>query len=155
MYLYLIQHGEAKSEKEDLARPLSEKGVKDVRKGASFISSNTGIAVESIFHSGKLRAAQTAGIVEEYFKPGKGVSERDELAPMDDPAVWAKRLETEGTDLVLVGHLPHLARLASLLLCGNPDAGAVNFHMGGIVCLKREEGRWSVDWMIIPEMIKD
>lgn len=155
MNLYLIRHGEAKSEKEDTARPLSEKGVRDVRKVASFISSNTGMTVESIFHSGKLRAAQTAGIVAEYLKPEKGVSERDGLAPMDDLAVWAKRLESAGTDLMLAGHLPHLAGLASLLLCGGPEAGAVNFHAGGIVCLKKEEGRWSVDWMIMPEMIKD
>jgi phosphohistidine phosphatase len=154
MHLYLIRHGEAKSEKEDPARPLSEKGIRDVRKIASFISSNTGMAVESIFHSGKLRAAQTAGIAAEYLKPGKGVSERDGLAPMDDPAVWAKRLETAGNDLVLAGHLPHLARLASFLLCGNAEAGVVNFHMGGIVCLKRENGRWSLDWMIMPEMMK-
>ena len=154
MYLYLIQHGEAKSEKEDSARPLSEKGSRDARKVASFVSSNTGVAVELIFHSGKLRAAQTAEIVAEYLKPSKGVSERDGLTPMDDPAIWAKRLET-GADLMLVGHLPHLARLASLLICGNPEAGVINFHMGGIVCLKRDDAQWSVEWMIAPAMIKD
>lgn len=155
MYLYLIQHGEAKREEEDPARPLSEKGVRDVRKVASFVSSNTGIAAESIYHSGKLRAAQTAGIFSEYLKPAKGFLERDGLAPMDDPAMWAKRLETQLNDLTLVGHLPHLARLASLLVCGTPEAGAVNFHMGGIVCLKKEDSRWAVDWIITPETVKD
>ncbi len=57
MYLYLIQHGEAKSEAEDPARPLSGKGIRDARKVASFISSNTRIDVEYINHSGKVRAA--------------------------------------------------------------------------------------------------
>jgi len=152
MHLYLVQHGETKSEKEDPSRPLSEKGRRDVRKNASFVSSNMGTSVESIFHSGKLRAAQTAEIIAEYLKPGKGVSERDGLTPMDDPAMWTKRLEP-GTDLMLVGHLPHLARLASLLICGTAKAGVVNFHMGGIVSLKKENDEWSVDWIIIPEMI--
>ena len=46
-------------------------------------------------------------------------------------------------------------RLASLLLRGNPDAGAVSFHRGGVVCLKREERGWSVEWVIIPEIIED
>lgn len=155
MRLYLVQHGEAKDEKEDPERPLSEKGVRDVRKTASFVSINTGMAVGSVYRSGKLRAAQTAGIFAEYLRPLKGVSEMDGLAPMDDPAVWAGRLETEETDVMMAGHLPHLAGLASLLLCGNPDAGLINFRMGGVVCLKREGGRWSVEWMIVPDMIKD
>ncbi len=154
MNLYLMQHGEAKSEEEDPSRPLSEKGASDVRKVASFLSSGSGIKIESIFQSGKLRAEQTAGILEEYLRPPKGSSQRDGLAPMDDPAVWAKRLETEIPDILLVGHLPHLARLASLLLCGMPDRSVVNFHMGGMVCLKKTEGMWSLDWMIIPEMLR-
>lgn len=155
MYLYLIQHGDAKSEQEDPARPLSEKGTKDVKKVASFVSLNIGINVESIFNSGKLRAAQTAGIFVEYIKSRNGVSEKDGLAPMDNPAVWAERLKDMDKDIMLIGHLPHLARLTSLLLCGNPDIKIVNFRMGGIVCLKREEGKWSVEWMVVPEILKD
>lgn len=154
--LYLIQHGEAKSEQEDPSRPLSEKGVRDVRMVASFISQKAKIeAAECIFHSGKLRAAQTAGILAEYIKPDKGVSENDGLAPMDSLVIWAERLKTIEMNIVLVGHLPHLSKLASLLLCGNPEAGMVNFKMGGVVCLKREEGKWSVEWMVVPEMLKD
>ncbi len=154
MNLYLAQHGEAKSEEEDPSRPLSEKGVAEVRKVASFLSSSGGIKIESIFQSGKLRAAQTAEILEKYLRPPKGISQRDGLAPMDDPAVWAKRFETETADILLVCHLPHLARLAALLLCGMPDRRIVNFHMGGVVCLKKTEGVWSLDWMIIPEIMR-
>lgn len=155
MYLYLIQHGEAKSEQEDSARPLSEKGVRDVRSVASFISQRAKIGAEFIFHSGKLRAAQTDGIFAEYIKPDKGVSEKDGLAPMDSLVIWAERLKIIGRDTVLVGHLPHLSKLASLLLCGSAEAGIVNLKMGGVVCLKREEGKWSVEWMVVPEMLKD
>jgi phosphohistidine phosphatase len=154
MNLYLVQHGEAKSEEEDPSRPLSEKGAADVRKVASFLFSGIGIRIESIFQSGKLRAAQTAGILGEYLRPPRGTSQRDGLAPMDDPAVWAKRLEIETADIMLVGHLPHLARLAALLLCGMPDRKVVNFHMGGMVCLKKTEDTWSMDWMIMPEMMR-
>ena len=30
MFLYLVQHGDAKREEEDPARPLSEKGLRDI-----------------------------------------------------------------------------------------------------------------------------
>lgn len=155
MYLYLVQHGEAKSEQEDPSRPLSEKGIRDVRKVASFISQREKIEPECIFHSGKLRAAQTAGILSEYIQTGKGACEAEGLAPMDDPDGWAERLRSSGMDVMIVGHLPHLSRLSSLLLCGNPEAGMVNFKMGGVLCLKREEDKWSVEWMVVPEMLKD
>jgi phosphohistidine phosphatase len=57
-------------------------------------------------------------------------------------------------DLLLVGHLPHLARLAALLLTGDPEKSVINFRMGGAVRLRRMEGgQWLVDWMIIPETI--
>ncbi len=154
MYLYLVQHGEAKSEQEDPSRSLSEKGIRDVRKVASFISQREKIEAECIFHSGKLRAAQTAGILSEYIQTDKGACEAAGVAPMDDPAGWAERLRGSGMDVMIVGHLPHLSRLASLLLCGNPEAGIVNFKMGGVLCLKREEDKWSVEWMVVPEILK-
>lgn len=48
MHLYLIQHGDAKSEQEDPARPLSDKGRRDVEKVAGFLSANIGVGVENI-----------------------------------------------------------------------------------------------------------
>jgi len=150
MYLYLIQHGESKSEQEDPKRPLSEKGTRDVEKVASFVSS---IEVESIFHSGKLRAWQTAEIFAKHVKAGEGVSEKDGLAPLDVPAIWAERLKESDKNIMLVGHLPHLGKLASHLLCGNPEAQVVNFKMGGVVCLKKQEDKWAVEWMVVPEML--
>jgi phosphohistidine phosphatase len=148
MNLYLIQHGEAKSREEDPERPLSDKGAEDVNKTARAVSS---VSVERIFHSGKLRAGQTARIFGEAL--GKDIAGADSLSPMDDPSVWASRLKDEEKDTMLVGHMPHMAGLASLLLCGDPEAGVVEFRMGGVVCLKKEEGRWSLQWMIVPEMV--
>jgi phosphohistidine phosphatase len=149
MYLYLIQHGEAKSREEDPTRPLSDKGRGDVRKVASLVSP---IAVDSMYHSGKRRAVETAEIFAEHVKPGEGIFEEEGLAPMDDPGLWAGRLKTEEKNTMLVGHLPHMARLASLLLTGQSEAGVVEFRMGGVVCLKREGDKWSLQWMVVPEV---
>ena len=84
----------------------------------------------------------------------EAVSSDDALAPNDGPAVWAERLRAEDRDLMLVGHLPHLCRLAALLLCGNADEVVVSFRNAGIVCLGRDEnGGWSLDWALPPQMM--
>jgi phosphohistidine phosphatase len=152
MVLYLVQHADAKREEEDLSRPLSEKGLQDIKRVASYVS-NLNIRIYKIFHSNKLRAKQTAEVLSETVKPIKGVSEVEGLAPLDNPDIWAERLKDIPDDVILVGHLPHLGKLASLLICGNTDKNVVGFKMGGIVCLKKDDtGVWSFEWMLTPEI---
>jgi phosphohistidine phosphatase len=82
------------------------------------------------------------------------MSQADNLAPMDDPGGWAGRVAEMNEEVMLVGHLPHLAKLAGLLLCGDKEKAPIDFKMGGIVCLKRfDDNRWAVEWMIVPEMV--
>ena len=152
MLVYLVQHGDAKREEEDPSRPLSEKGIKDVKEVASHIS-RLNVEVEEVLHSGKLRAKQTAEIIAEKLKIEKGISEKDGLSPMDDANMWAERLKTRTDSLMLVGHLPHLGKLASLLLCSEKERNVVAFKMGGVVCLKRDDTEWSLQWMITPETL--
>jgi phosphohistidine phosphatase len=153
MLIYLVQHGDAKREEEDPARPLSDKGISDVKKVAHFIS-RLNIEVEEVFHSKKLRAKQTAELLAEGLKTTKGLSDTDGLAPLDDPGIWAERLKTKKNPIVLVGHLPHLAKLTSLLLSGEKEKNIVTFKMGGIVYLRRDDtGTWSLQWMVIPDTI--
>lgn len=152
MILYLVQHGDAKREEEDPSRPLSAKGIKEVRDVSSYIS-KLNIEIEEVLHSGKLRAKQTAELMAEKLKVSKGISETNGLAPLDDPTIWEERLNKKTNPIMLVGHLPHLGKLASLLLCGDKEKNPVAFKMGGIVCLKREEKGWSLQWMITPETV--
>ncbi|MBW1990743.1 MAG: phosphohistidine phosphatase SixA [Deltaproteobacteria bacterium] len=153
MRLYLVQHAEAKSEAEDPRRDLTDKGRAEVAKVANFLEP-LNLNLSRVLHSGKTRAQSTADILAASLKPAGGVAQTDGLAPLDDPQVWADRVLGLAEDTMLVGHLPHLARLASLLLCGDPEKGAVNFKMGGVVCLSRSpEGRWGLEWMVVPEAL--
>ena len=153
MYLYLVQHGAAKREEEDHSRPLSSQGLLDITRVASYIS-KLDIRVDDIIFSTKLRARQTAEVICEYLKPMKGISEKDGLSPLENPAIWKERLTGLSDNLFLVGHLPHLARLSSLLLCGDAEKNIITFQMAGVVCLKRNEsGIWSLQWMITPQTI--
>ncbi|MBI5740526.1 MAG: phosphohistidine phosphatase SixA [Nitrospirae bacterium] len=152
MFLYLVQHAEALTKEEDASRSLSDKGVADIRRVAGYAGKND-IRVGRIFHSGKMRSLQTAQVLDECLKSGSELIQAEGLAPQDDPAIWFDRLTETREDLMLVGHLPHLGGLAALLLCGDREANIIDFRMGGIVCLKRsDDGRWAVEWMIVPEM---
>lgn len=155
MLLYLVQHGRAKPKEEDPDRPLTDEGRREVDSVMLLMMQFGAITAPRIVHSGKLRARETAELI--AAKIEADVEESDGLAPNDDPADWSHRLEEAPSDLVIVGHLPHLQRLASLLLCGDPEARTVGFANGGIVCLGRDEesGRWSLRWAVPPALVQE
>jgi len=155
MYLYLVQHGEAKLKEEDPQRALSDKGRVDVEKVAAFAAAHTTIRVERIVHSGKTRAQQTAEIFAQHLNPPNGVAAIEGLEPLADPSIWENRIAEETEDVMLVGHLPHLDKLSTTLICRDEGKSVISFQNGGIVCLTADElGDWRVGWMVTPKMLK-
>ncbi len=153
MRLYLVQHGEAKSKEEDPNRPLTGRGIRDVERIAEFIA-KADVKVDRIVHSGKLRARQTAEILAKELNIER-MEESEALSPLSDPNIWASKLRDQEEDLMLVGHLPHLSKLVSLLITGREDEEVVRFTMGGIFCLERsDDGKWVVLWALRPDLIK-
>jgi phosphohistidine phosphatase len=146
--LHLVQHGLAAPEAEDPDRPLTEQGVADVTQVAQYAVGQLGVGVNRIIHSGKTRARQTAAIWDRVLQCG--VLEADGLAPNDDPMIWAERVATETSDLMLVGHLPHLGRLASLLLAGSSESGEVRFRPGALVQLETTDAGWELTLLLPP-----
>ena len=153
MKVYLVRHGEAVSSQFDPKRPLSEQGLADIRKVASFIKPLE-ISVEHIRHSGKLRAVQTAEILAGVVLVEKDCSAHKNLGSNDDVTMIADELEVYDKDLMIVGHLPFLAYLASLLVAGKDIANVAAFDAGSIACLNRSDpGQWQIEWMITPELL--
>jgi phosphohistidine phosphatase len=154
MKLYLIQHGEAKSEREDPERSLTSKGAQEVDRVAQ-AANKMGIKPAKIYHSGKKRAAQTAAIIASGLKaPEKNVEAVRGLNPNDAVRPRLEKIAEEKEDIMLVGHLPFLEKLASLLLCGDENARVVLFRYGGMVCLEqKEDGGWALKWFLTPEMV--
>jgi len=153
MKLYLIQHGEAKPETEDPQRSLTVRGEEEVRR-ISKAAKGLNIRPLMVYHSGKTRAKQTAEII----AGGLNISDLtvqavQGLNPNDDVRAWAERISQETRDLMMVGHLPFLEKLASFLLCGDENARLVLFRYGAIVCLdQKEDKKWAVRWILTPEM---
>ncbi len=147
MWLYLIHHGVAVGPEEDARRPLSNVGAAGAARMAAKAAA-LGAKPDLVWHSGKLRAKQTA---QEFWRACNALSEfsvSKDLQP-DDPPQWMRdRLRGETRNIAIAGHFPHLPRLLALLVAGG-EAG-VDFPINGIVALvTNDEGEtWREIWRI-------
>lgn len=152
MDVYLMQHGEAASEADDPARPLTAEGRDHVTK-VSARARTVGVHVELVVHSGKTRAEQTATLLAAAVSADGRTEVRDGLSPNDPVAPVADWLASLGVgSIAVVGHLPFLDRLASRLVVGDEQAAVVRFRNGGLVKLepRSEGGGYAVDWVLTP-----
>ena len=152
MKVYLVQHGQSVSEDVDPGRHLSEKGQKEVEKVAQFLK-GLSLKTRVIFQSGKTRAAQTAEILNPKVTSLEGIMGKSGLAPNDPVDPWVNKLNKSQDDLIIVGHLPFLSKLASRLLGREEREECIAFQPGGVVCLeKMEHNQWQIRWMVLPEL---
>jgi phosphohistidine phosphatase len=153
MYVYLVQHGASKSEAEDPRRGLTEEGKRVVTQMAGYLAAIE-VTLDRIEHSEKLRASQTAEILATQLKPQEGTRLVSGMAPNDDIGPMRARLQVEEKDVMLVGHLPYLSRLLSVLLGADKERTLVEFQMGGVIRLARSEsGEWSLQWAVPPSLL--
>jgi len=152
MRIYLVQHALALDEAQDPKRAVSTQGCEDIVRTAGFLSLFVQPQPKFVFHSGKLRAKQTAEMFAEAWHLKGEVMQVDDLSPNADPQVWAAKLQVMKDDVLIVGHLPHLPRLASLLLCGDVDRQPIRFQNAGVVCLEKTDGAWQCIFHINPNM---
>ena len=145
MVLYLVHHGEAVGPEIDPQRPLSPDGRVAVERLAAAAAAR-GAKPQVVWHSGKLRAKQTAEAFWRACNALADFSAARDLQP-DDPPAWLRdRLRGESRDLLVAGHFPHLPRLLALLL--SAPEGGVTFPQNGIVVLQTaDEGEtWTELW---------
>lgn len=150
MAVYLVQHGLSRPKTEDPEQGLSEQGKNDTRRIAD-VAKGYGVPVRLIRHSPKPRAIQTAEILNEILEPPKGAGLLSGINPMDPVEPVAASLDP-GSGIMLVGHLPFLERLTSILVTGSPDVQVFRFQNSGIVCLDRQDGNWTIRWTLMPNI---
>jgi phosphohistidine phosphatase len=144
--LVLVHHGDAVGPEVDIRRPLSPIGREAVERAAQQ-AAKRGARPEVVWHSGKLRARQTAEVFWRACNALAEFSASRDLQP-DDPPLWLRdRLRGESRDLLIAGHFPHLPRLLVLLTA---PADAPQFPLHGVVALDTEdEGEtWRETWRI-------
>jgi phosphohistidine phosphatase len=152
MRLYLVRHGDAKAEAVDPARPLSDRGWAEVARMARHLGALR-LPVAEIRHSEKLRAVQTADALARSLAPPYGLRPARGLNPLDDPAIAREDVEVFPEPLMLVGHLPHLGRLAQALL--GIEREVFDFPPAAAVALLRSDRGWRLDWVLTPEIVPE
>jgi len=143
--LYLVHHGDAVGPDVDPRRPLSERGRDHVTKLAAE-AAGRGAKPAVVWHSGKLRAKQTAEAFYRACNPFADFAATRDVQPGDPPQWLADRLRGETRDILLAGHFPYLPGLLALLVGGDEVAAAFPPH--GIVALVSDDGgeTWSEEW---------
>jgi phosphohistidine phosphatase len=144
--LYLVHHGEAVGPEVDARRPLSPRGLREVERLAAEAQAR-GARPAIVWHSGKLRARQTAEAFWRACNALAPISASRDLQP-DDPPEWIRdRLLGEARDILIAGHYPHLPRLLGLLTTAD---AAVSFPQHGVVALEVDEGEttWKELWRL-------
>jgi phosphohistidine phosphatase len=143
--VYLVHHGEAVGPDVDPRRPLSDRGRAAVERLAAAAAGH-GAKPAVVWHSGKLRAKQTA---EAFWRACNALAEfsatRD-LQP-DDPPRWIRdRLRGEARDILIAGHYPHLPQLLQEMCAAAPA-----FPQHGVVALESDNGgeTWKELWRLL------
>ena len=146
--LYLVHHGPAVGPDVDPRRPLSPAGQGLVDRLAVQVHAR-GAKPVVVWHSGKLRARQTAETLWRACNPLAELSASRDLQP-DDPPEWLRdRLRFEERDVLIAGHFPHLPRLLALLLAV-PEGEGLGFPVHGAVALASDDAgsAWRELWRI-------
>ncbi len=158
MEIYFMQHGPCLSKGQDPEQPLSPEGEELIKKVAIAVAKMK-LNFDVIIASTKKRSLQTATIVANTIGyPSEKIIETALLKPMaptEETINFLKQYERENS-ILLVGHLPSLAELASFLLLDGAKL-SLQFEMGGIgridvTSLPTHEGE--LRWYIVPEQLR-
>lgn len=153
MRLYLVRHGQALDENKDKSRHLNAKGKLDAQKTAEFLK-RANITLDAIFTSKKTRAIQTAEIFRSQLMNSGKVQQIDGISPNDSAIAFLENTEFEHNNIMLVGHLPFLSHLTSLLLTQEANIIKIAYLTSSVVCLE-QKGRdgWQLAFSINPDLI--
>lgn len=148
-FVFLVHHAEAVSAEVDHMRPLSGHGRKQVERVAE-AAAERGAKPAAIWHSGKLRARQTAETCLRVLNPFAEFKMVAGLRPDDDPETIATVLLAEEADVLLASHMPFLPALLHRLTTGRRDGLSAEFPLNGAVALQRVGDRWEEIWRVSP-----
>ncbi len=157
MMLYLMQHAQAVPAEVDPERPLSPEGRVAIGRVAAR-AAQLALPIAHLYHSGKLRARQTAEALGTALHLEQGVEELEGLGPKAhaEPLARWLRVETQkdAGGLALVSHLPLLDRLAALLLTGDEEMSVVAIQHAALLALapKGDGKHFVVQWLLTPEL---
>ena len=146
--VYFVQHGIAHPKETDHTRALSDGGIDEVRRVATYLK-NHHIAIAKICHSGKLRAQQSALIFSEILAVDN-ILEVNVMNPNDSAAKLITQLTEDA--VMYIGHLPNIANVVALLISGDANKPLLKFKNSAVACIEMETDSASLQWFITADM---
>ena len=147
--VYFAQHGLAVDKAEDAKRPLSPAGI-DQSISIARAMQNSKTPITRVFHSGKLRASQTAELFQQILNISS-IAAIDGLSPNDEVTLLAQNLNTNHA--LYIGHLPHLGKLAAYLVTGNENSNIIKFQNSAVLCLEKSGKNYQLSWYLTAELL--
>lgn len=163
MEIFLLRHAPAgvpdpKRYSNDSQRPLTPDGIKKM-KGVARAMRELKLKFDLILSSPLERAKGTAEIVAREFKQNRDLKFTEHLTPNGDAEILIERLASlydRPRRVLLVGHEPHLSRLAGVLVAGS-DAPGLKLKKGGLCKLTvrrlRYEACAELEWVLTPKLM--
>lgn len=162
MNLYLLRHADAQAHLNDAVRPLSPKGWEQVAALCKFLEKDSLAGLTAIYHSPLVRAEETAQGFKDGLKLKAPMKALDELVPSGSIERVAAFLGQLETDVIAVGHNPHLEELISYLISREPSGCYVSMKKCALACLEKVSepskenpaGLWTLAWLVSPKILK-
>ena len=157
MEIYLMQHGSALPKEEDPEEGLSSDGKQSIHDSGKALR-KMGITFDVILSSPKKRAQQTASIVaEEVGFPLDKIIQTEKVKALTPPEETLAILAEYSAKkrILIAGHLPSVAEVASLLLTKGPKI-TVAFERGGCCRIDVEDlatHAGHLKWYLTPEQL--
>ncbi len=145
---YFVQHGIANEKEVDAGRSLSTQGKEEVQKVAENLKIQ-GVIIRKIFHSGKLRARQTADIFAQILDVDS-ILESSVMNPNDDPQELIRQITQDA--VMYIGHLPNMQRVVAKLITGDASLDVVKYQNSAVACVEIDAGAGRLKWFITPDI---
>lgn len=160
MRLHVFRHGPAASKDEagvatDRERPLTDEGTDRTHRRAQGARRIVG-DLDAIVTSPYRRARQSARILADAFGiPHDEIQDLDALMPDRDPmkaleALWSRY---DGK-VAVVGHRPHLPRLAAGALTGDPDGIQLHLDTASLLTVRITDGGAELRRLVEPDVLE-
>ncbi len=152
MRVFLVQHGEALEEAVNPERPLSEKGLMQMKKCGEFLKKLPTYPA-LILHSDKKRSLESAEIIS-FALGGIKTETRPYIAPNDDIDKMLKEIEKQNESVLIAGHMPFLRKLLDALIKRKGTEPVIEFCNGSPLILVRSDRGYVIETYIKNEFIK-
>lgn len=166
MKLILFRHAIAMDREEasakkiaDPDRPLIAKGKDKLQEMVKWLKKNEA-EIDIVVTSPYKRAQQTAEEILKAYRI-KSAAVCAQVTPEDPPqafAEWLRQYAKDANTICLVGHEPHLSRLASWALSGQVES-FIDLKKSGVLCLEMDDLKQlgprhcHLKWVVSPKIV--